>query len=79
MMGEWIDINDRLPTKRGPYLVTYHPCKLISYRMPSKGVVVNEEITKVGIDTYRGKTCWAKNRNQKVTHWMELPEPAVIE
>lgn len=67
----WISVLERLPPKKGEYLVTYHPCCWDN--------VYNSQ--KVGLDSYRGgKTysnkSWAKNKYQRVTHWMELPQPA---
>lgn len=63
-MGEWISIKDRLPEEKGEYLVTYHPCYWDN---------VYEEL-RVGIDSFRGKSAWAKKKYQRVTHWMPLPE-----
>lgn len=61
----WIPIEERVPKKSGTYLVTYHPCY---WGQVNKDVVV-------GIDTFRGKTSWAKNKYQNVIAWMPLPEP----
>ena len=61
----WISVKDRLPNEKGIYLVTYH-----SYYW---GNVMPEIL--IGTDTFRGKTTWAKNKYQRVTHWMPLPEP----
>lgn len=63
-MSEWISVKDRLPEQKGEYLVTYHPCYWDH---------VHEEI-RVGLDTFRGKSSWAKKKYQRVTHWMPLPE-----
>lgn len=63
-MSEWISVKDRLPETAGEYLVVYHPCYWDAVR---------EEL-RVGIDTFRGKTAWAKKKYQRVTHWMPLPE-----
>lgn len=63
---EWISVEDRFPEAKGEYLVTYHPCYWDD---------VKEEIF-VGIDTFRGKSSWAKKKFQRVTHWAILPEPA---
>lgn len=65
MQMEWISVENRLPEEKGIYLVTYHPCHWDN---------VMPEIL-VGIDTFRGKATWAKNKYQRVTHWMPLPEP----
>ena len=61
----WIPIEEREQKKSGTYLVTYHPCY---WGQVNKDVVV-------GIDTFRGKTSWAKNKYQNVIAWMPLPEP----
>jgi hypothetical protein len=63
-MGDWISIEERLPEKKGLYLVAYHPCYWDC---------VEQELC-VGIDTFRGKSTWAKKKYQRVTHWMPLPE-----
>ena len=63
--SEWVSMEDRLPDTAGEFLVVYHPCY---------GDKVTSEI-RVGIDSFRGKTTWAKRKYQRVTHWMSLPEP----
>ena len=62
---EWIPVSERLPQKKGEYLVTYHPCYWDYV----------ETAVKVGLDTFRGKTTWAKKKYQRVVAWMQLPEP----
>lgn len=62
---EWVSVKDRLPEKKGLYIVAYHPCHWGN---------VSEE-TEIGMDSFRGKECWAKAKYQRVTHWMPLPEP----
>ena len=62
---EWISVEDRFPEK-GEYLVAYHPCWWDDVEY---GKVC------VGMDTFRGKTSWAKKKFQRVTHWMPFPEP----
>ncbi|MBQ4523530.1 MAG: DUF551 domain-containing protein [Lachnospiraceae bacterium] len=64
LSNEWIPCSERFPDKAGEYLVTYHPC--IWDR-------VDDEI-KVGLDSFRGKTTWAKRKYQRVIAWMPLPE-----
>lgn len=59
----WILCSGRLPSEKGEYLVTYHPCYYD---------IVEPEV-KVGIDTFRGKTSWAKKKYQKVIAWKPLP------
>ena len=66
---DWISVKDKLPDEKGEYLVVYHPCW---YRDN-----VSWDVTKVGLDSFRGKTTWAKNKYQHVTHWMPLPEPPI--
>jgi hypothetical protein len=50
----------------GEYLVTYHPCCWGNVR---------EDVSIVGVDSFRGKTTWAKNKYHKVIAWMPKPEP----
>lgn len=57
---------DEPPKKAGEYIVAYHPCWWND---------VKTSVTEIGIDTFRGKTSWAKRKFQRVTHWMEKPEP----
>ncbi len=64
-MAEWISVKDRLPSEAGQYLVAYHPCVWEN---------VLDEV-RIGIDSFRGKNCWAQKKYQRVTHWMPLPEP----
>ena len=54
------------PEEAGEYIVAYHPCWWDD---------VKTQVTKVGIDSFRGKASWAKRKTQRVTHWMEKPEP----
>ena len=61
----WISVEDRLPDAKGEYMVVYHPCWWDD---------VKEEVC-VGLDSFRGKTTWAKRKFQRVTHWMPLPQP----
>ena len=32
-------------------------------------------INRVGLDSFRGKSSWAKKKNRKVIAWMPLPQP----
>lgn len=61
---EWISVKDGLPETRGEYLVAYHICY---------GDNVDKEVL-VGMDSFRGKSSWAKNKNHRVIAWMPLPE-----
>lgn len=61
---DWISVKDKLPEKRGLYIVAYNPCLWEN--------VSSEK--RVGTDSYRGGGSWAKNKYQKVTHWMPLPD-----
>ena len=65
LMPKWIPVTEALPEEKGEYLVSYHPCH---WNTVSEKVVV-------GMDTFRGKTTWAKMKYQKVIAWMPLPEP----
>lgn len=62
---KWISVVEALPEEKGEYLVSYHPCHWNA---------VSEKVA-VGIDTFRGKTTWAKKKYQKVIAWMSMPEP----
>lgn len=62
----WHRVEDGLPKKAGEYIVAYHPCWWND---------VKTSVTEIGIDTFRGKTSWAKRKFQRVTHWMDKPEP----
>ena len=62
---KWIPVTERLPETPGEYMVAYHPCYWDR---------VHDEI-KVGLDSFRGKTSWAKKKYKRVTHWMPLPKP----
>ena len=62
----WRRVEDGLPKEPGEYIVAYHPCYWYD---------VKTKVTKVGIDNFRGKSAWAKKKFQRVTHWMEMPEP----
>lgn len=62
----WHRVEEELPKEPGEYIVAYHPCYWDD---------VKTKVTKVGIDNFRGKSAWAKKKYQRVTHWMEKPEP----
>lgn len=65
MNDGWIPVERGLPEEKGVYLVSYHPCYWDN---------VDSEV-EVGIDTFRGKTAWAKKKFQRVVAWQPLPEP----
>ena len=61
----WIPCSQELPDTPGEYLVTYHPCY---WDEVETGI-------KVGFDSFRGKSSWAKKKYQKVIAWKPKPEP----
>lgn len=63
-INEWIPVEKELPKTKGEYLVSYHP---------SCWDNVSKEIS-VGLDSFRGKSSWARKKYQKVIAWMPLPE-----
>lgn len=68
----WVSVEESLPESAGEYIVAYHPCYC---------ACVNEAVTLIGMDSFRGKTAWSKRKYQRVTHWMPKPElpKAVVE
>ena len=64
-VSPWHRVEDGLPKEAGEYIVAYHPCWWDD---------VKTSVTEIGIDTFRGKTSWAKRKFQRVTHWIEMPE-----
>ena len=62
-MSEWISVKDRLPERKGKYLVTW----LWAYG-------TEYENKYVDVVFFRGKTHWAKFEKY-ITHWMPLPDP----
>lgn len=67
--NKWTPIAEKLPETAGEYLVTYQPCywKQVNYE------------TLVGLDTFRGKTAWAKEKYQHIIAWMPKPEQYNVE
>ena len=61
----WTPVKEALPTEKGEYLVTYHPCYWDRV----------EEGVEVGLDTFRGRNSWAKKKYQRVIAWAEKPKP----
>ena len=53
----WTDCLKQLPPSAGEYLVTYYPCYWDE---------VNKKELKVGLDTFRGVSSWAKKKYQFV-------------
>ena len=67
----WVSVEESLPESAGEYIVAYHPCYC---------ACVNEAVTLIGMDSFRGKTAWSKRKYQRVTHWMPKPElPKAVE
>ena len=66
---EWISVEDRLPDNPGKYLVAYRG------RNSRSGEPQGE--LHVGLDSFRGKTAWAKYAYSTVYYWMPMPEPPV--
>lgn len=62
---KWIPCSERLPESKGKYLTTYHPCYW--------GMV--EDGLGMDVDTFQGKSSWAKREYHRVIAWMPLPEP----
>ena len=58
---EWVSVDDRLPDCKGEYIVAYHPCHW-DY--------VDYDKVRVGMDSFSGKSSWAKRKYQRVTFWM---------
>lgn len=57
----WISVKERLPEESGPYLVIY------DYSYPVISVnAYTEHLIKKG---------FSDNHDNKITHWMKLPEP----
>ena len=63
---QWHWVDECLPDTPGEYLVTYHPC-YYDY--------VDMDRVEVGLDTFRGKSAWARRKYQKVIAWEEKPVP----
>lgn len=64
-MSSWISVNDRLPEKRGEYLVAYRPRYW--------------DRVSIEIEVFLGGTTWAHKDYMSITHWMPLPEPPEVE
>ena len=62
---KWKFVDKELPRDKGEYIVAYHPCYW--------GNVRKDQIV-IGLDSFRGKTTWAKNKYQQVIAWMEKPK-----
>lgn len=62
----WIPCSERLPEEKGEYYVTYYPCHW--------GRVWDDEVC-VGLDSFRGKSTWAKNKHQRVIAWKPKDVP----
>ena len=64
MMGEWIDVNERLPDKISNYLVHY----IHSYS-------TDDGYWALGIVYFNGSYFSWYDNAYRITHWMPLPEP----
>lgn len=60
----WHLVDEHLPSEPGEYLVTYHPCYWND---------VDTDRVEVGLDTFRGKSAWARAKYQRVIAWAEKP------
>ena len=60
----WIPCSERLPDNKGKYLTTYHPCY---WDMVEDGL-------EIDVDTFQGKSSWAKRKHHRVIAWMPLPK-----
>lgn len=65
--SRWISCSERLPEEKGEYLVTYYYYFSVQHRL--------DDEAKVGFDSFRGKTSWAKDKHWRVVAWKPLPEP----
>jgi hypothetical protein len=63
---QWFWVDECLPQEPGEYLVTYHPCYWDN---------VDRDRVEVGIDSFRGKSTWARHKYQRVIAWAEKPDP----
>ena len=65
--AEWISVKERLPELGEEVLVYYH-----WITPPEKASITRDSMH---IHDRSMKPVWGKHRNDKVTHWMPLPEP----
>lgn len=62
----WTRVEDGLPTESGEYLTAF------------RYVIYDDKLSDdvhVGLDSFRGKTEWAKKANRRVLAWMPKPVP----
>ena len=69
-MSKWISVDERLPEHQCQYLVAYY--------IKVYDRIMNTELL-VGLDSFRGKSVWAKNLYHKVLFWQPMPEPPQME
>ncbi len=63
-MDTWTKVEDGLPEQKGEYIVAYYP--------KCWGMCDKRKI-HVGLNSFRGKSCWAKEASQEVIAWMPKP------
>lgn len=69
-MGEWISINERLPSDYGKYLVVYF------YYRPRVTIAWFEKVRKSKkYYWFKFETDFYTTELKRVTHWMSLPDP----
>lgn len=66
MSDFWTPVTRKLPPEPGEYLVTYHPCF---------HDMIDFDTLLVGLDSFRGKSSWAKKKYQRVLAWTNKPDP----
>lgn len=67
--NDWISVDGTPPKKAGEYIVAYHPCHWNE---------IDYSRVLVGLDSFRGKEKWAKDKYRKVIAWMEKPKPPEV-
>lgn len=75
--GNWIEVENQLPSAKGKYIVAYYPVK---WKKVDERMSISEISKKIqiGIDAYCGGKgiykCWKRSQSQRVIAWMPLPE-----
>lgn len=65
----WTRVEDGRPTESGEYLTAF------------RYVIYDDKLSDdihVGLDSFRGKTEWAKKANRRVLAWMPKPAPPEV-